>query len=351
MPEKSQLQYNYVFFPRGTSLPPSAISSTKASASGEASSSTTPSQPAAEPLVLTIAGAGAQATPKPGSVGGSLAGRAAAVADTYASLLHWAFQQHLQGAGSSVKIESSDPARFKSKIRQPHRPQESAVHVKAFRGSKDGYLFFLEAGLLWGFKKPLLFFPLDRVAAVSYTSVLQRTFNVAVEAFADDPDDRERTVEVEFAMLDQEDYGPIDEAWVRRHGLQDRSMAERRRAKKELAENARAKKEAGEEGDDGFVDDANGAAAGATAGAPGAEDDEFAGMTELEKAHALAERQAQDDEDEDEEDYDPGSDGLSDGSGESSEEDDSDDDGGGEGGEEGDEEGEDEEEGDEGEEE
>lgn len=190
--------------------------------------------------------------------------------------------------------------------RQAHRPNEKAVHVKAFRGSKDGYLFFLPNGILWGFKKPLLFIPLGRIAAVSYTSVLQRTFNMVVEVFTGEGGDQ-KTEELEFAMLDQEDYQGIDESYVRRNGLQDRSMAEQRRAKMELAENMRnGKKGAGAEGDAG--------------GANGAD-----GMTELERAqaqaHAEEEQRLQDEEDEDEEDYDPGSEGDSEGEGETSDED------------------------------
>ena len=212
---------------------------------------------------------------------------------------------------------SADPAKFHSAIPQSHRPKEKAVHVGAFRGSKDGFLFFLENGILWGFKKPLLFIPLARVAAVSYTSVLQRTFNMVVEVFTGNGEEAD---EVEFGMIDQADYEGIDESYVKKNRLQDRSMAERRKAKLELAENREVKKE-GEEGAE-----------------------EGGGVSALEAAQAEDEQRLQDEEDELEEDYDPGSDDDSDGSGTSSEEEDSD-----EEGEEGD--GEDEvEEGDEGEE-
>lgn len=170
------------------------------------------------------------------------------------------------------------------------------MHVKGFRGSKDGYLFFLPNGILWGFKKPLLFIPLDRVAAVSYTSVLQRTFNMVVEVFVGDG---EATEEVEFGMIDQADYEGIDESYVKRNRLQDRSMADARKAKLELAENMKGVKKEGE----------------------GEEEDAGQRVSELEAAQAEDEQRLQDEEDELEEDYDPGSDGDSDGSGSSSEED------------------------------
>ncbi|KAG5927070.1 hypothetical protein E4U42_002657 [Claviceps africana] len=274
IPDKAQVQFNYILFPKGSSLP----------------SKTNPS--VVEPLVFTVPAT----APKEGILDGSEAPAAAAVSDTFKSLFHWALERRLRAAGNPIGIVSADPSKFHSAVRQPQRPTEKAVHVSGFRGSKDGYLFFLENGILWGFKKPLIFIPMSRVAAISYTNILQITFNMVVEVFASDGEPNE---ELEFGMLDQQDYGAIDD-FVKRNGLQDRSMAEQRKAKLQLAENRASKK-----GSDGTQPDD--AAAGA--------DDK----TELEKAHLEAEQQMQDDEDEDEEDYDPGSDGDSDGSGESSE--------------------------------
>lgn len=282
MPEKAQVQHNYVLFPRGTCLP----------------SKTNP--PTIEPLVFTVPAT----APKQGTIGGPEAGAAAAVSDNYKSLFHWAFGRYLKPAGNNVDITSADPNKFQSMVRQPHRPNEKAVHVKAFRGSKDAYLFFLENGIFWGFKKPLMFIPLNRIAATSYTNILQRTFNIVTEVFAGEGD---ATEELEFSMLDQEDYGGIDE-YIKRNRLQDRSMAEQRKAKLELAENRGPKKNAEE----------NGAAAEGEAGQEN--------MSELQKAQLEAEQELQDEEDEDEEDYDPGSDADSDGSGDSSDDDDDDDD-------------------------
>lgn len=268
-----------MLFPRGTSLP----------------SKTNP--PTAEPLVFTVP----STAPKEGTIGGSLAGPAAAVSDTYRSLFHWAFDKRLKAAGNTVELVSADPSKFHSVIRQAHRPNEKAVHVGGFRGSKDGYLFFLENGILWGFKKPLIFIPLSRIAAISYTSILQITFNIVVEVFSGEGEDSD---ELEFAMLDQQDYGGIDN-YIKLNRLQDRSMAEQRKGKLQLAENRGLKKNAAD-GEDG------------EAGETGAQAGD--GMTELQRAELELEQQMQEDEDEDEEDYDPGSEGDSEGSGESSDE-------------------------------
>ncbi|KAI1305452.1 hypothetical protein F5Y03DRAFT_152181 [Xylaria venustula] len=287
VPEKAQVQHNYVLLPQNSYFPAPAAEAT-----------------AVEPLVFTIPAT----APKPGAIGGPNAAAASAVSDSYSTLFHWAINKCLQAAGKQVQITAADPSKFHSVIRQSHRPKEQAVHVKAFRGSKDGFIFFLENGILWGFKKPLAFLPLDKIAAVSYTNVLQRTFNIAVEFFTGEGRGEEGTDEIEFAMIDQEDYNGINEDYIMRHNLQDRSMADQRKAKQELLENAKGKKSGG----DGEQDGNN--AVG--------ED----GMTELQRAQLEAEKQLQDDEDEDEEDYDPGSDGESEGSGTSSEEDDDDDD-------------------------
>jgi hypothetical protein len=237
--------------------------------------------------------------PKPGIISGSLASAAAAVSDDYKSLFDWALSRSLAEAGNNVKIIEADEKHFASVMKEAHRPNEKAVFVKGFRGSKDGYLFFLTTGILWGFKKPLLFLPKERIAAVSYTSVLQRTFNLNVEVYTGDGngnvksgDAEDEKEEFEFAMLDQEDFAGID-TYIKRHGLQDASMAEQRRAKR-LGINVVK----GEDGQKVDVGDTG----------------------ELEKAEA----ELQDEEDEEEEDYDPGSEGESEGEGSDTDEDDED---------------------------
>ncbi|KAI0425345.1 hypothetical protein F5Y09DRAFT_103064 [Xylaria sp. FL1042] len=287
VPEKAQVQHNYVLLPQNSYFPTQAAGTTPV-----------------DPLVFTIPAT----APKPGCIGGPNASAASAVSDSYSTLFHWAINKCLQAGGKQVQIVAADPSKFHSVIRQPHRPKEHAVHVRAFRGSKDGFLFFLENGILWGFKKPLMFLPLDKIAAVSYTNVLQRTFNMAVEIFTGEGGDEEATEEIEFAMLDQEDYNGINEDYITRHKLQDRSLADQRKAKRELIENTKGKKGGGEGEQDEH-------------GSVGED-----GMTELQRAQLEAEQQLQDEEDEDEEDYDPGSDEDSDGSGTSSDDDDEDED-------------------------
>jgi hypothetical protein len=128
---------------------------------------------------------------------------------------------------------------------------------------------------------------------VSYTAVLRNTFNLNITT---------PTQEIEFGMLDQQDFAGIND-YVQLHGLQDASMAAVRRAKK-LNINPPAENENG----------TNGAAANG-------EEEE----TELQKA----ERILLEEEEEDEEDYDPGSEGESEGSGSGSDDSEDDEEGGG----------------------
>ncbi|KAI4172267.1 MAG: hypothetical protein LQ343_003702 [Gyalolechia ehrenbergii] len=200
-----------------------------------------------------------------------------------------------------------DEKEFVSQVAQAHRKGEKAVHVKAFRGSKDGFLFLLPLGILHGFKKPLSFFPFHAIHSISYTSILQRTFNLNISVFPTSSSSSAPTSspsepkEYEFSMVDQADFSGID-AYVRRHGLQDASMAEQRRAKRLNINGVGKVKGDGEDGEGGAGDDEEG-----------------------ELAKAAREVEEMDDEDEEEdENFDPGSEGESEGSGESSEEDEGD---------------------------
>ena len=186
------------------------------------------------------------------------------------------------------RVVEPDKKEFASQVVQAHRKGESAYHIKAFRGTKDGFLFLLPNGIFWGFKKPLEFFSFDAIDSVSYTSVLQRTFNLNIAARnAADAEPQE----FEFSMIDQADFAGIDE-YVRRHELQDASMAEQRRAKKLNINGVKG---------DGVDEE---------------------GMDQEEGELQKAAREAEDLEDEeDDENFDPGSEGESEGSGSSSEED------------------------------
>ena len=256
VPEKAQAQYNFCVF----------------SASQDGSP--------ADQMLWTIP----DTEPKEGTVSPSIDKIASG---KYRPLLLASINQALKPHKKRVTEPTNQE--FASQLAQAHRKGETAYHIKGFRGAKDGFLFLLSTGIIWGFKKPLEFFPFDVIDSISYTSVLQRTFNLNITSRSSADAEPQ---EFEFSMIDQADFAGID-GYVKRHGLQDASMAEQRRAKK-LNVN-------GVKSEDGIQ-----------------EDGENEG--ELEKAA----REAQNLEDEDEEDdenFDPGSEGESEGEGSSSEED------------------------------
>ncbi|KAH3964169.1 histone chaperone [Parastagonospora nodorum] len=190
-------------------------------------------------------------------------------------------------AGTGKQVIFPDAEEFASATPESHRKGDKAYHVKAHRGSKEGYLFFTSVGILYGYKKPLAYFDFASVNSIAYAAVLRNTFNLVITT---------QTQEIEFGMLDQADYAGIND-YVQKHGLQDASLAAARRAKKLNVNKPK--------------DKSNGTA-------PPDADDAEEEEGELQKA----ERELQDQEDEEEEDYDPGSEGESEGSGSDSEDED-----------------------------
>ncbi|MCJ1283602.1 hypothetical protein MMC26_002933 [Xylographa opegraphella] len=214
------------------------------------------------------------------------------------------YRQIVIDAAASVNINVIEPNadEFESQVQQALRKGEKSYHVKAFRGSKDGFLYFLSTGIVWAFKKPLYFFSFPTIASISYSSVLQRTFNLNITTQTpslSNPSDTQ-SQDFEFSMIDQADFAGID-AYIKRHSLQDASMAEARRAKKLNINGTKGEKDAA--------------------------DGEGERESELEKAAREVEGKegqgAEDDEDEeDDENFDPGSEGESEGSRTSDDEDD-----------------------------
>ena len=269
VPEKAQAQYNFSIFPiNGDGI-------TNASEAGSIK----------EQILWTVP----NITPKGGLCSDDVS---YGTDETYKSIMIRLLNERLrQRKGHSVQIVEPDPTEFVSETAQPYKKGDQAVHVKAFRGNKDGFLFFLPTGIFWGFKKPLVFFSFDAIDSVSYTSVLQRTFNLNISARGSLSNSE--TQEYEFSMLDQGEFANIN-AYIKRHQLQDASMAEQRRAKKLNINGIKGE-------------------------APGEDRTDSPG--ELEKAAQEA-GDLEDDEEEEDENFDPGSEGESEGSGTSDEDED-----------------------------
>jgi Histone chaperone Rttp106-like len=197
-----------------------------------------------------------------------------------------------QGPEAMAKNLDAQLAKFAKKVVWPSDDEfvsalgsvkgSKSYGTRAHRGSKEGYLFFLSPGVLWAFKKPILFLPFHNITSISYTSVLQRTFNLVIVARETSSDEE---TEIEFSMLDQGDFAAIDD-YIKRHGLNDTSLAEKRRAK---VYNVNTPKEKGvKAGADAPAEVTNGTNAKS-------EENE----SEIQKAEKLL----QDEEDDEEEDY------------------------------------------------
>ncbi|KAJ5083755.1 hypothetical protein N7456_013182 [Penicillium angulare] len=275
VPEKTQKQFNFCIIPEfadGITPPPEGMT-------------------ASDCMVFTVADGPAKA---------AFSGSGQQIGHNEGETAEGLIRKILNDNLPNTNVVKPDERQFVSATPEAHRKGEKAFHVKAFRGSKEGYLFLLSTGILFAFKKPLLFFSFDTIESISYTSVLQRTFNLNVLARPQNGSEEDQ-MELEFSMIDQADFDGID-TYIKRHGLQDASLADARRAK---VYNVNGKNQ----------DPAAAAAANA-----GAEDEE----SELQKAQR--ELLDQEEDSEDEEDYDPGSGDDSGGSGSSSDEDSDDDD-------------------------
>jgi hypothetical protein len=115
---------------------------------------------------------------------------------------------------------------------------EDRSHVVAYLKAKDGFLFFLPTGILFGFKKPTLFFPITHLASNVITNITQRTFDLTLTlkpgcqilgsaGFRTAKEGDDDTVQ--FSMIEQSEYGGI-EAYTKKLGINDQSMAEERKA-------------------------------------------------------------------------------------------------------------------------
>jgi hypothetical protein len=157
--------------------------------------------------------------------------------ESYKGCLYSAFKQFV-----GITVVEPSVTEFTSPLPVAGRPKDTSFHVIAHRGAKEGYLYFLENGILYGFRKPIMFFPIDTIREVTFTSILQRTFNLVVST--EDNVDGE-----EFGMLDQACFDGIQKYTIK-HGIQDASLNEMRKAKK------LGKGGAGEEGEEGELEKA-----------------------------------------------------------------------------------------------
>ncbi|KAH3670610.1 hypothetical protein OGAPHI_001125 [Ogataea philodendri] len=102
--------------------------------------------------------------------------------------------------------------------------------VDAYKGSKEGYLYFLPSHVIFGFKKPILIFDSTNIESITYTSITRLTFNVTLTL-------QSNSERHEFSMIDQKEFEKIDQ-YVKSKELRDRSMTDELKAQRQLKNNA-----------------------------------------------------------------------------------------------------------------
>ncbi|KAI8064730.1 hypothetical protein BC940DRAFT_305201 [Gongronella butleri] len=163
-------------------------------------------------------------------------------------------------------------------------------YVTTHLRTKEGALYFLPQGILFGFKKPTLFVPANAIAATLFTSITQRTFDLNVCLQKDAvplgaaratlaPWETDDGLAFTFSMIDQSEYGGITD-YTQRLKIVDSSISEATKAVEHNV-NAGAYKKEDNEDDENDENDANSpaeqhaAAATAQFGSDDEDDDDF----------------------------------------------------------------------------
>ncbi|KAI3637688.1 hypothetical protein MIR68_004337 [Amoeboaphelidium protococcarum] len=106
----------------------------------------------------------------------------------------------------------SDLSEFKSKVCKNVYSSFMQCHL----GAKEGHLFMLSTGLLFGFKKPVLYMPFNQIKSVEISGITSRTFdwvlNTSEKVFT-------------FGMIAYEEFDGIM-AYIHKHDL-DKSLDSR----------------------------------------------------------------------------------------------------------------------------
>ncbi|CAO3598078.1 unnamed protein product [Absidia cylindrospora] len=130
--------------------------------------------------------------------------------------------------------------------------------VQTYLRTKDGVLYFLPQGILFGFKKPTVFVPISLISATVITNVTKHTFDLGLQLKQDhyplgagttswapflqqdtssngEKDEstatavNDTTILLPFSMIEQTDYAGI-ERYIQKLGINDQSMTDATKA-------------------------------------------------------------------------------------------------------------------------
>ena len=106
--------------------------------------------------------------------------------------------------------------------------------VQAYKGNREGYLFFLPNHVIFGFRKPIQIFNSTDIESITYNSITRLTFNVLLDVRIYGVVEK-----YEFSMIDQKEFENIDR-YVKTKDVRDNSMADEHKAQKQLKNNTEA---------------------------------------------------------------------------------------------------------------
>ncbi|KAI7855353.1 hypothetical protein BDC45DRAFT_605010 [Circinella umbellata] len=139
------------------------------------------------------------------------------------------------------------------------RPDEDRFYANVYLKNKEACLYFLPKGILFGFKKPVYYFPLTILSSTYYSGITQHTFNLTLvlkknqlplgSLFNGSKDEQENGSTLEFSMIEQSEFGGIDQ-YIKKMNINDKSMSEENMAPETKAKKQQQQEEEEEEKDD-----------------------------------------------------------------------------------------------------
>ena len=78
-----------------------------------------------------------------------------------------------------VEISTPDSSVFASSDTTGYN-QKSVAYINCYDRAKEGFMYFFDFGLFFGFKKPLMFYPSEDIERLEITSVTGRFFNLHI---------------------------------------------------------------------------------------------------------------------------------------------------------------------------
>jgi len=141
-------------------------------------------------------------------------------------------------------------------------PSPAYPHFSTHLKSNQGTMYLLPTGLLFAFRKPILFLPTTGIEAIGVHSVMTRTFDfeVVLNSASCSVEDLEgvppesskesgsgkRTVG--FSMVDRKEFERVED-WIKKSGIRDRSLSEDLKAKDKGVATGQGSKKRGRQAD------------------------------------------------------------------------------------------------------